>query len=407
MDQTYKGTIVSINAANYGCTSRISDDILNQAKNIGFNTYTCCPVDRFTINIEKANQIFIGNKITRNIHRKLCEYTGYFDAGSYLATYLFVKKLKKIKPSIIHLHNIHSSYINLKILVDYLNNNNIKVVWTLHDCWAMTGRCAYFELNECEKWIDKCYDCEFPNQFPIAGKTDRCEYDYNYKKNILTSIKELYIVTPSDWLKNLVKKSYLKNYDTRVIYNGISRDEFAPRESNLRKKMNLLNKKVILAVASRWEERKGFKFIEEASKLLSDEYAIVLIGDLTPEQKQILGSNTYAVGRINDRNKMMEYYTMADVFLNPTMDDNFPTTNIESLACGTPVITFKTGGSPEAIDEKSGIVISKKNTKNIIEAINSIFKTPLKKEDCLSRADYFDKKERYKEYIKLYEKIVE
>lgn len=397
--------ILSINASNYGCTGTINSGILKMARENGYTTYSACPVDHISKTLKNENQIYIGNRISRNINQKLFMYTGCIDLGSKIATRVFLNKIEKLNPALIHLHNIHSNYINIRMLFEYCKTKNIPIVWTLHDCWPMTGRCTYFDLNGCEKWKGGCFKCQFKQQTPVS-KIDMCKRNWCYKRKVFENQSQLTIVTPSNWLAEYVRQSYLKNHPIRVINNGIDLSNFSYKTGTIRAEYNLKDKYVIACIAAVWEARKGFEYVIKVAEHFEN-VRILLVGSLEDAQKEKLPKNIIATGRISDRNKMQEIYSSADIFMNPTLDDNFPTTNLEALACGTPVITFKTGGSPEAVDNNSGIVVEQKDTEGLFAAVQLAMSNCFTKENCQKRAASFSAQEKYQEYVNLYNDILE
>ena len=348
--------------------------------------------------------IKIGNKLDMNFHAlgtRLFDKHGLYSKN---ATVKFVKKLEKLNPDLIHLHNIHGYYLNYPILFQCLKKIKKPVVWTLHDCWSFTGHCSYYEYNGCDKWQTECGACPQLNQYPSSLFIDNSKNNFSLKKELFASLENLTIVTPSNWLAREVKKSFLKDFDIKVIHNGINLEIFKPLDSNFREKYNLENKFLILGVASVWEERKGFKYFIELSNLLQYDEQIILIG-LSDEQIKSLPSNIIGIKRTENQEELAQIYSAVDVFVNPTLEDNFPTTNLESLACGTPVVTFKSGGSPECIDDNTGIVVEKGNLNKLYEAIVTIKENSKEKYTlfCRNRAEeYFDKNDRFREYLDLY-----
>ena len=318
--------------------------------------------------------------------------------NSRKATLEFIDIVKEYDPDVIHLHNLHGYYINVEILFDYLKKSGKKVVLTLHDCWSFTGHCVHFENRGCEKWKDGCHNCPAKKAYPASLFFDNSKKNYKKKKTVFTSSYNMTIVTPSNWLADLVKQSFLGKYDVKVINNGIDLDVFKPTESDFRKRNGFENKKIVLGVASAWSKSKGLYDFIKLSELLSDDYKIVLVG-LTKEQMKDVPKNIFCIERTNNIKELAEIYSVADVFVNPTYSDTFPTVNIEALACGTPVITYKAGGSPEIVDEKSGIVIEKGDLNALISAIKTI---DLNRENCLNRAKAFDKLISYENYVDLY-----
>ena len=294
----------------------------------------------------------IGNDLDAKMHALQSRIFDNAGFGSRLATEKFIEWVKEYNPDIIHLHNIHGYYINIEVLFKYLAESNKPVIWTLHDCWAFTGHCAYFSYVKCDKWKTGCFNCPQKKRYPLSLLWDASKQNWQKKKALFTSVKNMTLVTPSKWLANEVKKSFLSNYPMNVIANGIDLDVFKPTPSDFKEKNGLVGKKIILGVASSWSECKGLKDFIELSKILDEKYKIVLVG-LSGNQIKELPENVMAISRTNNVKELAEIYTAADIFFNPTYEDNFPTVNLEAQACGTPVITYKTGGSVESVPEKN------------------------------------------------------
>ncbi len=289
----------------------------------------------------------IGSDIGVKLHglkARLFDGSGF---GSYFATKKFIKWIKEYNPDVIHLHNIHGYYIHVGLLFDYLKTCGKKIIWTLHDCWAFTGHCAYFDFVNCDKWKTECRNCIQKNSYP-ASYISKALRNFRKKSRAFQGVPNLILVTPSEWLKNIVRQSFLKEYETIVINNGIDLTVFKPTESDFKEKYGLTDKKIILGVASVWEKRKGFDDFLELAKQIDDGYRIVLVG-VNDEQLKILPSNIIGIKRTNSATELAEIYTAADVLFNPTYEDNYPTVNLEAQACGTPVITYPTGGSVESV----------------------------------------------------------
>ncbi len=327
---------------------------------------------------------------------------GNYGFNSKKATQRMIDELERIKPDLVHLHNIHGHDCNLKMLFTFFKRKKIKLIWTFHDCWAFTGYCTYFDIDKCKKWQTQCAQC-----------VKRCEQSWFFdkssklfkKKKQLFEGLDLTIVTPSQWLAELVKQSFLRDYPVKVINNGIDISTFGHTESNFRKKYNIGNEKIILGVALGWESRKGIDVFIELSRRLSDEYRIVLVGTNDNTDK-CLSEEIISIHRTQNQLELAEIYSAADVFVNPTREENYPTVNMESLACGTPVLTFRTGGSPEMLDETCGSVVECDDIDELEKEIVRICtEKPYKKEACINKAKEFDKNERFREYLELYERI--
>ena len=394
--------ILEINQVNFGSTGHIMLQIADLATKKGHEVI-CSFYARRNKDKDK-NCIYIGNKVSHNIHKKLYRKTGNNGCYSKISTWNFLRKVKKFDPDLIHIHNLHNCYINLPMLFNYIKKNNKRVVWTLHDCWSFTGQCPYFTAVGCEKWKTGCHDCEQINRYPSCS-VDRTDKMWNRKKEWFTGVQNLTIVTPSQWLADLVKQSFLKDYPVKVINNGIDLDVFKPTESDFRTKHNLEDKKIILGVASVWEVRKGLDVFIELSKRLDDRYKIVLVGTNDEVDKK-LPEGIISIHRTSNQKELAELYTAADVFFIPTREDNFPTVNMESLACGTPVLTFNTGGSPEMVDEATGVVLMNEDIASVEQAVISMCESgKYSKEACTERAKQYDSGLKYNEYLSLFENI--
>ena len=393
--------ILQINSVcGVGSTGRIATDLYNVLENQGHE----CKIAYGRGNApEGINSIKIGFAFDNYYHVFKTRVFDKHGFGSVNATKKFIEEVKKYDPDIIHLHNIHGYYINIEILFNYLKEANKPVIWTLHDCWPFTGHCSYFDYVACEKWKYGCSNCEQKGQYPSSKLRDNSEWNYENKKRLFTSVKNMTIITPSKWLSNLVKKSFLGKYPVEVINNGIDLDVFKPTESDFRKKYNLSDKFIILGVASVWGERKGLKYFIELSEKLSDEYKIVIVG-VDEKQKKSIPKDIISICRTNNAKELAEIYTSADVFVNPTLEDNFPTTNLEALACGTPVITFNTGGSIECINKNTGKIVEKDDINGLVKAIKNLKVDRL---ECINKARlFFNKNKKFEEYISLYGGVI-
>lgn len=395
--------VLQINSVcGIGSTGRIATDIHSMLIVQDYENYIA-----FGREIPKYsnNTIRIGTKLDNYAHVAKTRLIDKHGFGSKKATIKFIEKVKRLDPDIIHLHNIHGYYINIDILFDYLKESNKPVIWTLHDCWAFTGHCVHFDYVGCKKWIDGCYDCPEKNSYPASLIIDNSKSNYIKKKEIFTGIKNLTVVTPSNWLADLVKQSFLNEYPVKVINNGIDLDVFKPINSDFRENHNANDKFIILGVANVWNRRKGLDYFIELSKRLNFDEIIIIVG-LTEKQKSQLPDNIIGINKTKNTKELAEIYTAADVFINPTLEEVMGMTNVEALACGTPVITFQTGGSVECIDFNTGFIVKKGNIEELLSAIKKIKlvgKNVFIKE-CIKRAKkLYDKKHRFNDYINLYE----
>ena len=355
---------------------------------------------------KNCNQsIRIGKKLDNYLHFTRTRLFDTHGFGSATPTKKFITKIKELNPDVIHLHNLHGYYLHIGLLFEYLKQANKPVIWTLHDCWPFTGHCAHFDFAGCELWKGECHDCPLTAQYPKSLGLDRSRWNYRQKQTLFNGVENLTIVTPSQWLAGLVRQSFLREYPVKVINNGIDLNMFKPAPSDFRSRHKLKNQFMLLGVASIWDERKGYgHFLELATRLNPDE-ALVLVG-LSGKQIKSLPHNIIGIARTTSTTELAEIYSAADLFVNPTLEDNFPTTNLEALACGTPVITFDSGGSPECLDEGCGLVVEQGDLQGLVAAI-TMFKKIGKatySAACRKRAEeLYDKDARFKEYINTYE----
>ncbi|MBE6738435.1 MAG: glycosyltransferase [Ruminococcus sp.] len=311
--------------------------------------------------------------------------------------------MDKIKPDIIHLHNIHGHYINIEMLFRYINKHNIPVVWTLHDCWAFTGHCPHFDYAGCDKWKTGCHHCTLKRGYPCSWFFDRSKKNYADKKRIFTSVDRMHIVTPSGWLAELAKESFLGKYPVSVVHNGIDTEVFKFTASDIRKELSLEDKFVILGIVSNLNSTKGGQYFLELSKMLKEDEHILLVS--LEEGYEKLPKNITAVGRTENARELAKYYSLADVFVNPTLQDTFSMINLESLACSTPVVTFNTGGCTESLTKDCGAVAEKGSTKALYEGISRVRNKEFRREDCRARGLDFSREKKFLQYIDIYKAL--
>lgn len=309
----------------------------------------------------------IGSEIDIRLHglrARLLDDAGF---GSRRTTRDFLIWVKEFNPDVIHLHNLHGYYINVELLFDYLRGCGKKIIWTLHDCWAFTGHAANCEGANCERWTDGCYSCPKNREYPLSY-IDRSRYNWTRKKYLFGSIPNMTIVTPSLWLKQLVEKSYLKEYPVVVIHNGIDTKKFKRLDNASIDKLDIDSKKIILGVAAKWNENKGLTdFIKLDGIIDHNKYKIVMVG-LTENQIKKLPQDMIGIIATDTVDDLVTLYNMASVYVNFTYEDNYPTTNLEAIACRIPVISYDTGGSGESA-VKYGRVIEKGKVEEALEII--------------------------------------
>lgn len=386
--------------ANWGSTGKIAEQIGLLAMQQGWDSYIA--YGRM-MNPSKSKLIKIENQWDVYFHYILSRFFDMEGLASRRATRNLLKVIDKVKPTVVHLHNIHDHYLNYPILFEYLSEHDIPVVWTQHDLWAMTGHCCYIP-DGCEKWKSMCNDCPLCKGLTL----DKSKCNFLLKKELFTSLKSLTLVPVSEWVGGMAKESFLRDSNIRVIHNGVDINVFKPIEVDIHARYGLSGKKIVLGVASEWSERKGMKDIIKLAKILPKEkYAIIVVGkQLERVQEQPSdGCRIVYIDRTQNALELVHLYTAASVFVNPTYQDNYPTTNLEAIACGTPVVTYNTGGSPESVGENCGMIVAQGDVNALKEAIISIADKDVSIQ-CRKKAEaQFDSKQTFVEYLKLYDEL--
>jgi len=388
---------INVDSALYSC-GKICEDISIVAQRYGWETWVAYGREhKDGVN----NEIKIGSML--DVYMHWAEQRVFDNEGlcSRRATRCLVEQIKDVNPDIIHLHLIHDHYLNYKILFEHLSSIDTPVVWTQHDSWNLTGHCYHFVSVNCERWKTECYDCPLIHKYP-NNLIDRSYKNYKQKKQSFNSKENLTIVSCSHWLDNYVGQSILKNKRHFVIHNGIDVRRFHPTKPKSKEKFR------ILGVALPWSKAKGIDDFYKLRELLPlDEFEITMVG-LNKEQLKDLPYGIIGIARTHNVDELVDLYSSSSVLLNATYADNFPTVNLEALACGTPVITYRTGGSPESIDEKTGVVVGQGDVNALAEAIKRMREHPLSSEDCRKRAvELFDKDKCFEKYMTLYEELLE
>lgn len=399
-------TVLQINTVvNSGSTGRIAEEIGQTAIRCGWES-----IIAYGRNEKESSSklIRIGNKkdvLIHGLRSRLSDKHGFY---SLHATNEFIRQVEKIEPGIIHLHNLHGYYIHIGVLFNYLAGIKTPVVWTMHDCWPVTGHCAYFDFAKCEKWKTECHHCPQIHSYPKSICVDRSEWNFKQKKKLFTSVSDLTIVTVSDWLAGIVSQSFLSDLPVKVIHNGVDTEIFTPAHDNdIREKYNLQQKYILLGVANGWNYRKGLDDFIKLSKELEENFQIILIG-LSDSQRKNLPGNIIGLGKLESAKELSRYYSAADILVNPSVEETFGMTIAEALACGTPAVVYNATACPEVISSDTGIVVEKNDIRELKDSIHAIIKNGKNQYSgrCVERAKkLFDKKVRYMDYIALYESL--
>lgn len=350
-----------------GSTGRIVEDLMREYQKQGFDTYFAYGRNSKLTNDVENKAYRIGSKLSVYFHVVMSRLFDWHGLCSIYATKKLIKYIDRLKPNVIHLHNVHGYYLNYKILFEYLKKTDIKIIWTLHDTWAFTGHCAYF--GNCLKWKEKCYKCEKKLSYPRSWGIDNSLKQYKLKKEAFTNVKNMILVTPSEWLKSLVKQSYLNEYDVIVINNGVNLENFTHIDEYTFDKIVDRSKKILLGVAMPFTERKGYSDFLKLNEIIDrSQYQIVLVG-LSDDQIASLPEGIVGIKRTNNQKQLAELYSAAHVLVNFTYEDTFSMVNIEALACGTPVICYNTGGAVEMLNDKNGIIVRQGDVPGVAEAL--------------------------------------
>lgn len=388
--------LLQLNAsANWGSTGKIAESIGLAAMTQGWESYIA--YGRW-INPSKSHLIRVGTKADVYAHYARHRLLDGEGLGSRSATRNLIAQVEALAPDIIHLHNIHDHWLNYKLLFDYLRRWGGPVVWTFHDCWAFTGGCCHFENSGCFRWTDGCHKCPFHRKFQL----NRSARNFRLKNLSLKGLENrLTVVCVSKWLSDYVKQSFFGNCRVEVIHNGIDLNVFKPSVS-------ISKRNRILGVSNIWPPYKGLGDFIKLREILPQEIEMVLVG-LNSKQISALPKGIIGVGRTKSVNELVEFYQSAKVFVNPSHMESFPTVNLEALACGTPVVTYRTGGSPEAITPETGLVVAQGDIEGLAEAVRSLCNgsTPITRDACRARAEAeFNCNVQFDKYISLYNRLL-
>lgn len=396
--------IAILQSANLGFFPRFYRDLKQVSEGRGDEIVSFAPNSGQNRRNPLPKQILWGFRWNWFFHYYMYKLTGLQDIWSPISTLDLILKLRRERPDIIHFHIVNQWDICFPMLISYINKNSIPVIWTFHDTRAFTGRCANFDIASCEKWISGCGGCPRDALY-WPSFIDNTHMQWRLRKRWFNGINSLYIVTPSEWLAGLVRSSFLKKKPVSVIYNGIDVSTFSKPQRIEIPQLKNINKRIILGVAARWQKRKGLESMLWLSEHIPQDLIIVLVG-VTPELRDALPNNIIGIPRTNSKDELIAIYQRASVFVNPTLADNFPTVNIEALGAGIPVVTFRTGGSSECLDEKSGISVPKGDNKALLSAVLKVISNPdvYSKENCIKRSKDFSLSQ-YDKYVELYHLI--
>jgi len=348
------------------------------------------------------------SKMTEYTHGLLSLLYNAHGLGSKMATHRLIRHISQWKPDIIHLHNIHGYYINYPILFDFLRSANIPVVWTLHDCWTVTGRCAHFTASGCSQWQTQCVHCPNYSDYPRSLTTRNTATNYETKKRTFVGLSNLTIVPVSNWLGDIIARSFLQDYPCDVIQNGIDTSLFRPLVSAWRSRWKARNKTVILGVASQWTSAKGWNDWMRLAHNLDNRYRIVLVG-VSDTQKRQLPDNCFGIKRTDATDELVRIYSAADIYINLAHQEAFGLTLMEAMACGTPCISYRTTAIPEITSPDVCTMVEVGDIDAVIQAIHQAERQFKKQcqETCIQHVTTrFNQQDKINQYLNLYTKLL-
>lgn len=380
-----------------GSTGRIVSDIWRMQKDMGNDVKVAFGIGQ-PYYVAKEDVYKISNKLDYYIHNALSRITDRAGFYSKICTRRLINYIKDYNPDVIHLHNLHGYYINIQILFKYLNSTDIKLVWTIHDCWPITGHCVHFDYFGCTKWEKQCYACKYKTSYPKSYFMNQSKRNFLQKKYLFTQ-KKIHITVPSNWLKNVIQRSYLGKSDIDVIQNGLNLNYFRPIKTDYRHRYKLLDKKIVLAVSNVWNQKKGIFDLIELSKSLSSKFQLIIIG-VNNKQRHLFPKNVLLFERTNNIEELVKWYSEADVFVNPSYEETMGMTTYEALACGTPAIVYDRTALPEAINLKNGKIVDAGNIKKLKNAVYEVCERNYV--DVRDSVKHIDEKIITKKWLNLY-----
>jgi glycosyltransferase involved in cell wall biosynthesis len=347
-----------------------------------------------------------GSRWSVYLHVAMSRITDRHGYYSKQATRQLIRKIREYDPDLIHLHNVHGYYVNLELLFTFLRQYGRPVVWTLHDCWSYTGHCAYYSAAECDRWRTVCGHCPQKRAYPGSIFLDHSKVNYQKKREWFTSVPNLQLVTPSEWLKKEVEHSFFSGTPCEVIPNGINLELFRPVESDIKQRFGIGNRRLLLGVANIWDERKGLQDFIALSSQLSPEYQIVLIG-LARAQIADLPKNILGLERTQNTEELAAWYSASDIYINTSIEETMGLTTAEAICCGTPVIAYDATAIPETVKDGCGIVVEAGNVGAVVSAVAEIEASLEQyRNSCIHTRPVFRSEAAYGRYYELYNAVL-
>ena len=382
-----------------GSTGKIITDMMEVLKRSGHDAKALYGTGEKS---DDPDAVRVSGKPGYYFHNAVSRFTDHAGLYSRAATRKLIREIRAFSPDVIHLHTLHGFYVNYEMLFRFLKQAGVPVIWTLHDCWAFTGHCTYFSQANCTQWQTLCQDCRLLCRYPHCYGRGDVTRNYLRKKAAFTGVKNLTLTTPSQWLADQAAHSFLRDYPCVVVPNGIDRAVFRPQPSGLRAAYHLQDKKIVLGVANAWNARKGLPDMLALAERLGAAYQVVLIG-LTERQLPHIPPNVLGLLRTADRTELAQWYTAADVFVNPTYEETFGLTTVEAQACGTPAVVYATDGCPETLLTEDSVLVAQGDREALVCAVREVAQRGVCVDD--HAADRLDKDRAYEKYVRLYERV--
>ena len=403
---TVMPSLLQINSTvGFGSTGKIVQDLQSHTRAHGWKSYAACGWNANQCGKDIYELKPKWEKFLHGASTRLFDNHGF---GSPIATKRLIHFIRGIEPNVIHLHNLHGYYLNLEVLLTFLHSSSIPTIMTLHDCWPFTGHCCHFESSGCNRWIDTCGLCPEKAEYPKSIWLDRSRQNFIKKKELFSKLDNLVLVPVSAWMNKNLDRSFLSRFERRVILNGIDVSVFDQANFSSDEQRHRSTRPIVLGVARAWGRKKGLDDFIGLSKKLAGNANIVLIG-VDPREARKLPENVTTINGIEDQMELARWYSRAAVFVNPTKDESFGLTNVESLACGTPVVTYDSGGARETVDKATGVVVKRGQVDDLYEAVCSILQQDKKtfSRACRNRAvRYFSRQHQNEKYEALYKDIL-
>lgn len=421
--------IAQINVVSSLSTGRIAVQLCRVSTGAGHKALLChsrdhAPGDIFSFRI--------GGKLDTYAHAALSRLTDREGFFSRRATKKLVRQLQLYQPDLIHLHNLHGHYLHLPTLFAYLKKANLPVVWTLHDCWAYTGHCAYYTTAVdapligpvkrrraeqhtvgCDRWQNGCGQCVLSRAYPSSWFADQSARNWKEKRELFCHLPYLVLTTPSEWLRDEVKQSFLKDYPVYVLPNGIDLEAFKPCQSDefmydAVRSYGLdrtEGKKLVLSVAAVWDERKGLEDLIELAEKLGPDYCVAAVGLDQQQMEALPKGSIIGVKRTGNLNDLCALYTAADVYVSASREETMGMTLVEALACGTQVICYDATAMPEIVTPEVGETVPLGDIDTLAQTVRRLCDQPKDAQACRARAAEYDAQDRFRAYLELYENM--